>query len=112
MTRPNSSHAYSIVLLATVLVVLPSWAVAQENATPPAPEPELETVLTVRMQVGDATHNLLALQREGTQASNTPRPLAGDVASLSYQRYLDSFKLPIPEKFNTAVQRPSGGGSR
>jgi hypothetical protein len=47
------------------------------------------------------------MQREGNYASTTRRPIAGDVATLSYQRYLDSFKLPIPASF-TATTSDTG----
>jgi hypothetical protein len=70
--------------------------------------------LPPRTQIGDATSALLALQRDGTAASPTARPIAGDVAHLSYQRYLDSFdgaKHPIPEKFGTTVKSDSGQGA-
>jgi len=111
MTHPFSSRACPIVLLAIVTVTLPLSTTAQENAVPTTPVKQ-GPALTVDMQVGDATHNLLALQREGTHASKTPRHLTGEVANLNYQRYLDSFKFPIPEKFNAAVQKSPGGGSR
>ena len=67
------------------------------------------------LPVGDATQGLLALQREGRAASTTPRPIAGDVAQLSYQRYLDSFdgaKHPIPAQFGTTVKASGNTGSR
>lgn len=68
------------------------------------------TPTTPATQVGDATQRLFALQRDGGAASPTPRPIAGDVATLSYQRYLDSFKRPIPDHFSTTVR--SAGGAR
>ncbi len=52
---------------------------------------------------GDALP-LVELQRAGSAASATPRPIAGEVANLSYQRYLDSFKRPIPEHSSSIVR--------
>jgi len=63
------------------------------------------------LEVGDATLNLLAWQRSGEIASRTPRPIAGPVASRSYERYLKSFEYPIPEKFNSSVKSSSDGGT-
>ena len=59
-------------------------------------------------RVGDATAGLLALQRDGTAASPVPRPITGDVAERSYQRYLKSFEQPIPERFGFST---AGGGA-
>lgn len=62
------------------------------------------------LPVGAATQRLLALQREGGLASATPRPIAGEVAHRSYERYLGSFNHPIPEKFGSSVSaRPATG---
>lgn len=64
------------------------------------------------LQVGDATQSLLARQRNGTQASSTPRPIAGDIAGRSYQRYLKSFEREIPENFNSMVETTKGGAGK
>lgn len=126
MTRPFSLRAFAApapvaLLLAVLAGGMPSSAAAQQDiasvgvpgtieAIPPTEAPVRPTE---QRNVGDATHHLLAIQREGRVASPTPRPLAGEVASLSYQRYLDSFKHPIPERFSTTVQKAgSSGGSR
>ncbi|WP_219219801.1 DUF3613 domain-containing protein [Variovorax boronicumulans] len=103
----------SVALLAAFSIAMPLPTAAQQEVAPDAQVAAVEPqpALSVRLQVGDATHNLLAMQREGNVASTIPRPLAGDVATLSYQRYLDSFKFPIPEKFSATVQK-SGSGSR
>ena len=62
-----------------------------------------------RAAVHDGALSLVELQRNGSAESATPRPIAGEVANLSYQRYLDSFKRPIPEHFSTTV-RSAGTG--
>jgi hypothetical protein len=61
------------------------------------------------LQVGDAATGLLAWQRDGAIASPTARPIAGDVARRSYERYLKSFEYPIPERLNSTVK--TGGNS-
>ena len=74
---------------------------APSSATPPEPV----------SQVGEATTQLLALQRSGAAASSQPRPIPGEVAGRSYQRYLKSFDYPIPERFGTTVGGTSAAGS-
>ncbi|MDN7904867.1 DUF3613 domain-containing protein [Burkholderia diffusa] len=61
----------------------------------------------VASDVGRSTKNWLTLQGENRAAAPT-QPLLGDVASLIYQRYLDSFKNKIPESMST--QLGSSGG--
>ena len=61
-------------------------------------------------QVGEATRALLAHQANGVSASAVPRPIAGDVAQRSYERYLKSFEYPVPESFGTTVK--SSGTSK
>ncbi|RST51748.1 DUF3613 domain-containing protein [Variovorax sp. DXTD-1] len=60
--------------------------------------------------LGDATQSLLAWQRSGEIASRTPRPIAGSVASRSYERYIKSFEHPIPEHLGSTVSKSKGGG--
>jgi len=96
-----------LALGAVLLALAPHSARAQEPSTAESVAP------APRLPVGDATQGLLALQREGRMASPTPRPIAGDVAQLSYQRYLDSFdgaKHPIPAQFGTTVKASGSGG--
>ena len=57
--------------------------------------------------VGRSTRDWLTMQGENRAAAPT-QPLLGDVASLVYQRYLDSFKNKIPESMST--QLGSSGG--
>lgn len=60
--------------------------------------------------MGDATLNLLAWQRSGEIASHTPRPIAGSVASRSYERYIKSFDHPIPEHLGSTMTRSNAAG--
>jgi hypothetical protein len=49
----------------------------------------------------------LTLQAQNRAAAPT-QPLLGDVASLVYQRYLDSFKNKIPESMSTQLGASGG----
>lgn len=84
---------------------------AQENAAEVAPPGEEPYAYTPALRVGDSAMGLLALQREGATSSPTPRPIAGDVARRSYERYLKSFEFPIPEHFNSTVKSKGDSGS-
>lgn len=57
--------------------------------------------------LGDESKAWLQLQNSGSQAATGPRPMPGEIADNVYQRYLDSFKQPIPAEF----KRQSAGGS-
>ncbi|MNL31203.1 hypothetical protein D3C87_1529790 [compost metagenome] len=71
---------------------------------------EEEETFDPPLQVGDSTLNLFAWQRSGEVASRTPRPIAGSVASRSYERYLKSFEHPIPERLGSSVTSAKNGG--
>ena len=60
-----------------------------------------------RMLVGDATRSLLQRQAEGSSASTQHHPLSGTVAQKIYERYVNSFKHPIPE--HSAASVPKAG---
>ncbi|QMV74102.1 DUF3613 domain-containing protein [Comamonas piscis] len=51
--------------------------------------------------IGNATERLLAMQTASRGAH--PRPIDGEQASRSYQRYLKSFETKIPERFETGL---------
>jgi hypothetical protein len=89
----------SLLLMAAALWL--SQAQAQTPATPAPAAPDAAPAAPLR--VGDATSSLLEKQRAGTLASTTPRPIAGEVAQRSYERYLRSFERPIPESFTTVA---------
>ncbi|WP_175998402.1 DUF3613 domain-containing protein [Burkholderia stabilis] len=61
-------------------------------------------------EVGHATSALLAFQRDG-RAAAPGLPVLGDTASLSYQRYLESFKHKIPESMGSPVNANGSGSS-
>ncbi|MEQ6474973.1 DUF3613 domain-containing protein [Comamonas sp. wu1-DMT] len=51
--------------------------------------------------IGSATEHLFSMQR--TLAAQRPRPIDGEQASRSYQRYLKSFETTIPEQFEMGL---------
>lgn len=53
------------------------------------------------LQIGHATDFILHLQRHNTESK--PRPLDGEQAGRSYERYLKSFEHPIPDAFQTGT---------
>ncbi|MDT0496768.1 DUF3613 domain-containing protein [Algiphilus sp. W345] len=61
--------------------------------------------------IGVETKAWLDLQTSNDAAIGAPEPLAGEVASRVYQRYLDSFEYPIPETFDRERFVEDGGGS-
>ena len=95
-TRTHHPHPLRCLALWAALAVAPSlWAQsAPAPATPAAPS----------ARVGDATHELLQRQREGREASATPRPIDGSVAEASHQRYMKSFEQPLPVWFGSRLQ--------
>lgn len=91
-TRCPRSLPCLALLWAALAVAPPLWA--QSPAAPAA----------TSARVGDATHGLLQRQREGREASATPRPIDGAVAEASHQRYMKSFEQPLPAWFGSRLQ--------
>ncbi|WP_420957504.1 DUF3613 domain-containing protein [Burkholderia gladioli] len=80
-------------------------------AVQPAPPADVpRPLLQRRSDVGPSTEAWLDLQRSNRAASNNEHPFEGAAATYAYERYLQSFKRPIPTWFNS-VQRVQGGGS-
>ncbi len=63
--------------------------------------------------IGAETRSWTELQASGAAASADARPQPGEVATRAYERYLQSFTHPIPEKFDrdSFGSDSSGGGS-
>lgn len=84
----------------------PAVAAARVAAPVAPPETSAPTGPETRIRVGDVTHTLLQAQADGRVAG--PRlPMLGATADLSWQRYLDSFKHPLPEFFKNTVSKES-----
>ncbi|PFH10765.1 uncharacterized protein DUF3613 [Collimonas sp. PA-H2] len=76
----------------------------QAAAQPPAHQAPVER--ESRIRVGDVTRTLLQAQADGRVAG--PRlPILGATADASWQRYLDSFKHPLPDHFENTVSKSS-----
>lgn len=86
-----SLKAASVAMVAGVLI----GAAAQ--AAEPAP-------------LGTDTRAWLDLQKSPSAQANESRPVPGEVAERTYQRYVKSFDYPIPEQFKRESFKSSGGG--
>ncbi|RYF83143.1 MAG: DUF3613 domain-containing protein [Comamonadaceae bacterium] len=81
--------------------------VAQADIAQPTTAEAEETQAPYFATVGDATRNLLDLQRSGQIASPVARPVPGEIAQRSRERYLKSFEREIPEWFQSSVSEKS-----
>jgi len=66
-------------------------------------------------EVGHATAAWLALQASNREAAPDDAPMTGAAATRVYQRYLDSFRHPIPDSFGSRLSgsgAAGGGGSQ
>jgi len=95
----------AIVTAATVTV--PAAPVAKATATSAPARPTESTAAETSQEsirVGDVTHTLLQAQADGRVAG--PRlPMLGVTADASWQRYLESFRHPLPEFFEAKVSK-------
>lgn len=96
----RNARASRIMLLAAIMTMTMGTAVAQvrQEITPAASD------------VDRSTKEWLSIQRDN-RAAAPAQPMLGDVASLVYQRYLDSFKNKIPVSMSTQLGSSSGGMS-
>lgn len=73
-------------------------------ASAQAPKASSSAEREARIRVGDVTHSLLQAQADGRVAG--PRlPMLGVTADVSWQRYLDSFKHPLPDFYENKVSK-------
>ncbi|MEI2415651.1 DUF3613 domain-containing protein [Orrella sp. JC864] len=75
--------------------------VSQVAAPAPQPAPAASGA-PARPRLGDVTRLLLAAQADGRRAG-TALPMLGASADLAWQRYMDSFTLPLPQWFDERV---------
>ena len=59
---------------------------------------------------GSQTRLWLATQTSGANSVTEERPMPGEVATLVYQRYLNSFTYPIPERYTSESFKSSSTG--
>lgn len=105
-TNPSDTHVQAVTAASSGPVSEPPAPLPQAVVTaPPSAVPVERSVprehRARRPVIGQATENLLALQRESVGRA---RPIPGDQASLSYARYLKSFEYAIPEKYESNVK--------
>jgi len=83
---------------------MPERPVVQQMQTPlpqtPAAAPAAQE------SFGDVTRGLLAAQADGRRAGNA-LPVLGPVSTAAWNRYLESFKHPIPVWFDRNVEIPN-----
>ena len=60
--------------------------------------------------IGDQTRHWIDLQASGTVASPEERPLPGEIAERSFERYAESFSQPIPDTFEREGFLSDSGG--
>jgi hypothetical protein len=82
-------------LTALCLALATLTACAQDTPAPDNP-------LVERHHIGDDTRRLLTMQARNTQAAPA-LPMLGSTATLSMQRYFDSYNNKIPPFFETKV---------
>ncbi|ADP17763.1 TapA domain protein [Achromobacter xylosoxidans A8] len=124
---PSAGHAQSNAPLTGSMSGAPSGAPAPASASAPAPastpaaampdRPVVQQMQTPLPQApaaapaaqegfGDVTRGLLAAQADGRRAGNA-LPVLGPVSTAAWNRYLESFKRPIPEWFDRNVEIPN-----
>lgn len=69
-----------------------------------------EVAIATASDVSHSTKEWLSLQRDNRAAAPT-QPMLGDVATLVYQRYLDSFKNKIPSSMSSQLGSLTGGSN-
>lgn len=85
---------------------LPERPVVQQVSTPmPAEAPAAAQAARASAPegFGDVTRGLLAAQADGRRAGGA-LPILGPVSTAAWNRYLDSFKHPIPEWMQKRVE--------
>ena len=80
--------------------VTPPTASSASAATVESPTPARQEAF------GDVTRGLLAAQADGRRAGNA-LPILGPVSTAAWNRYLESFKQPIPVWFDRNVEIPN-----
>ncbi|MDH0094061.1 DUF3613 domain-containing protein [Achromobacter mucicolens] len=80
--------------------VTPSTASSASAATAESSTPARQEAF------GDVTRGLLAAQADGRRAGNA-LPILGPVSTAAWNRYLESFKQPIPVWFDRNVEIPN-----
>jgi len=85
---------------------MPAAAPAASASAPVAATPVQVPAAEHYEDVGDVTRGLLAAQADGRRAGGA-LPILGAVSTASWNRYLESFRQPIPQWFTEKVKTGS-----
>lgn len=104
-----------ITMAALALGALTMAAHAQDGSKPTASTASTATTAAkTAPQRGEGfgadTRYWTSLQVSGAAATRDERPLPGEVATKIYERYVQSFTHPIPERFSRDSFSSGGGG--
>lgn len=88
----------------SLFLLLAFGVFAQEAKTLEVQKPVEQSVRLPQPKIGEATHKLLELQGRGALASERQHPMPAAVAEKIYQRYVNSFTHPIPEKLGSTLE--------
>jgi hypothetical protein len=96
---------------------LPFAALAQPDntaASTPAAAPPADAAASAPVAgqgFGAQSRFWLETQTSGAYAVTDDRPMPGEVATMVYQRYLNSFTHPIPERYESDSFKTTGGSA-
>lgn len=97
-TSGRPAHA-RLRIAATGFAALCLFCSAHAQTIESANQAEAEPHQSVtKKHIGDTTNSILQAQANGSMAG-AHLPILGPTATLSWQRYLESYKHPIPETF-------------
>jgi hypothetical protein len=86
-------------------LTLPLTALAQTPAAADSSAPAQDGAF------GSQTRLWLDTQISGANSVTEERPMPGEVATRVYQRYLNSFTYPIPQRFTSDSFKSTGTGA-
>ncbi len=99
--QADAPSSRAVAAVQTPAITAVEMAPATEALAAPVALAEQPPRRVRRIDIGSATQDLLALQRASPGVR--PRPIDGEQASRSYQRYLKSFETTIPEHYSSGM---------
>ena len=113
-----SANLFSGLASLIAALTLSSWATLaaaqtdqRQFSADAGSEPSAKSAPSGEPVLGADSHAWIDLQASGSAAAGGARPLPGEVADAVYQRYLNSFKHPIPAQFPCESSGSQGGGN-
>ncbi|AIY40113.1 putative exported protein [Collimonas arenae] len=98
--NPAAPTATPAALSAAAYPQTATVAAAPAQSSTTAVPPERRT----GVRIGDVTHTLLQAQADG-RVAGTGLPMLGATADVSWERYLESFRHPLPEFYDNKVTK-------